>query len=125
MSYTHLYGFWSGQTDFSGPRLHQFVRSFTLVLLSVLFFPTPSGVVNYELLEALADVEWIVSLNWPRAILGQLYYGLDVCAREPQWPFMGSSLVLTVRLPLFMFSLRLLDVANIFRFHNFGLSSTE
>ena len=63
MSYTHLYGFWSGQTDFSGPRLYQFVRSFILVLLSALFFPVSSFKINYGLLEALADVDQIPLLN--------------------------------------------------------------
>ena len=105
MSYTHLYGFWSGQVDFSGPRLHQFVRSFILVLLSTLFFPVASSKVNYGLLEALADVDRIPLLNWPRAILGQLYYGLDLHARCIQRSFMGSRLVLLVflvTLPLLM-----------------------
>ena len=96
MHYSHLRGFWAGQTDLAGPRLDQFTRSFVITLLSTVFFPISSSRVHYGLLEVLADVDGIRRLNWPRAILGQLYYGLDVCARCALRSFLGSRLVLLV-----------------------------
>ena len=77
------------------------------MLLTTLFFPMASSKINYRLLEALADVDRIPLLNWPRAILGQLYYGLDLHARCIQRSFMGSRLILLVlllTLPHLLFS---------------------
>ena len=123
MHYSHLRGFWAGQTDLVGPRLDQFTRSFVITLLSTVFFPVSSSWVHYGLLEALADVDVIPRLNWPRAILGQLYYGLDVCARCALRSFLGSRLVLLVS---FLSALicgilvEHLDCLTFYRFCSFG-----